>query len=329
MLQPGVAEKERFDVSLEDLQTFLSVADLGSFSKAAERLNLSQPSISNRVRRLEEKVGTRLLDRTTRRVELTPDGQRLHARASVTLRALMDLLREFHAEIGARRLQVDVSATIMVTTIALPSIVGSFSAAHPNVSVRLSDRSPSAALADVASARADMAVLAATELPPGLDFELLVADRCAVVTPLGHPLLARGSATLAEVLRYPLLSPDGHVALRQAVLAEAEARGLKVELASPALGVSNVMTLLAMAAAGLGVCIHPPSLLMPEFLPAVGMVELSDCDIVRRFGIVTATDRRLPTPARAFRDHLREVAREGHFGSGSPFQAEPSEQEVG
>lgn len=316
----GVGDKERFDISLEDLQTFLAVADLGSFSRAADRLSLSQPSISNRVRRLEEKVGTRLLDRTTRRVELTKDGQRLHARASVTLRTLKDLLREFHAEIGTRRLEVDVAATIMVTTIALPPIIGAFSTDHPNISVRLTDRSPAAAIADVTAGKVDMAVLAAVQLPPGLGFELLVEDRCAVVTPLGHPLLARGSATLAEVLAHPLLSPDGHVALRQAVMAEAEARGLTVQLASPALGVSNVMTLLAMAAAGLGVCIHPPSLIMPEFRPTIGVVELSDCDIVRSFGIVTATDRRLPEPARAFREYLREAARSGRFGAGQARQ---------
>ena len=314
----GVGDKERFDISLEDLQTFLAVADLGSFSRAADRLSLSQPSISNRVRRLEEKVGTRLLDRTTRRVELTKDGQRLHARASVTLRALRDLLRDFHAEIGTRRLQVDVAATIMVTTIALPPIIGAFSGDNPNISIRLTDRSPAAAIADVLGGKVDMAVLASIPLPPGLEFELLVEDRCAVVTPLGHPLLARGSATLAEVLAYPLLSPDGHVALRQAVLAAAESRGLTVQLASPALGVSNVMTLLAMAAAGLGVCIHPPSLIMPEFRPTIGVVELSDCAIVRSFGIVTATDRRLPVPARAFREYLRSAARSGRFGSGQP-----------
>lgn len=311
----SMSDKERFDISLEDLQTFLTVADLGSFSRAADRLNLSQPSISNRVRRLEEKVGTKLLDRTTRRVELTKDGERLHSRASVTLRALKDLLREFHAEIGTRRLQVDIAATIMVTTIALPPIIGAFSADNPTISIRLTDRSPAGAVADVASGKVDMAVLASTDLPAGLEFELLVEDRCAVVTPLGHPLLASGSATLAEVLRYPLLSPDGHVALRQAVLAEAQARGLTVQLASPALGVSNVMTLLAMAAAGLGVCIHPPSLIMPEFRPTIGVVELSDCDIVRSFGIVTAADRRLPAPARAFREYLREAARSGQFGS--------------
>ncbi|QYE37099.1 LysR family transcriptional regulator (plasmid) [Polymorphobacter sp. PAMC 29334] len=314
-MRKTISEKERFDVSLEDLQTFLTVADLRGFSRAAERLSLSRPSVSNRVRRLEDKLGVRLLDRTTRHVELTKDGLRLHARASVTLNGLKELLRDFDAEVGTKRLQIDVAATMMVTTIALPPVVQTFAGTHPRISVRLSDRSPAGAIADVAKHRVDMAILVAEDLPPELQFELLLADRCVVVTSLGHPLLKRGEATLAEVLGHPLLSPDGHVALRRAVQVEAEARGLTMDLAEPALGVSNAMTLLAMAAAGLGVLIHPPSLIPPEFLPTIGTLRLSDCDIVRSFGIVTAKDRTLSLPARAFRDHLLASVTAGSFGS--------------
>ena len=314
-MQQAFSEKERFEVSLEDLQTFLSVADLGSFSRAADKLSLSQPSVSNRVKRLEDKLGVKLLDRNTRRVELTKEGLRLHSRASVTLRALKDLLREFHAEVGARRLQVDVAATMMVSTIALPPIIRSFTEANrQDISVRLSDRSPAGAISDVANGRVDMAILVAEDLPEGLHFEPLLSDVCVAITPLGHPLLEKGSATLAEILAYPLLSPDGHVALRQAIASAAEQRDLQLNLAAPALGVSNVMTLLAMAAAGLGICIHPPSLIPPEFRPTIGILRISDCDIIRSFGIVTAVDRKLAPPARAFRDHLIEVARIGRFG---------------
>jgi DNA-binding transcriptional LysR family regulator len=318
-MKPVMSDKERFEVSLEDLQTFLSVADLGSFSRAAERLSLSQPSVSNRVKRLEDKLGVKLLDRNTRRVELTKEGTRLHARASVTLRALKDLLREFHAEVGARRLQVDVAATMMVSTIALPPIIRSFGEnGRQDISVRLSDRSPAQAVSDVANGRVDMAVLVAEDLPETLQFDPLLSDVCVAITPLGHPLLERGEATLAEILAHPLLSPDGHVALRRAIAGEAERRGLELNLAAPALGVSNVMTLLAMAAAGLGICIHPPSLIPPEFRPTIGILRISDCDIVRSFGIVTSSDRRLPPPARAFRDFLLESARLGKFGSAEP-----------
>lgn len=303
-------DKERFDISLEDLQTFLAVADLGSFSRAADRLALSQPSISNRVKRLEEKLNVRLLERTTRKVELTQHGRRLHERASITIRALRDLLQEFHAETGMRRRQVEVAATMMIASVALAPILGSFAEAHADISVRLRDRIPDAAVAEVLDGECDMAVMVLERPNPALAFEPLLADRCVAVTPLGHPLLQKGSATFAEVLGYSLLSPDGHVALRRAIEEAATVRGLDITLSAPARGVTNVMTLLAMAAAGLGVCIHPSTLIPAEFRPTIGLVEIEDCEILRTIGIVTATGRNLSGPAMRFREHLRDAVRE-------------------
>ena len=307
-------DKERFDISLEDLQTFLAVADLGSFSRAADRLALSQPSISNRIKRLEAKLNVRLLERTTRKVELTGHGRRLNERASITLRALRDLLQEFHAETSLRRRQVEVAATMMIASVALAPILGSFAEAYPDITVRLKDRIPDAAIAAVIDGKCDMAIMVLERPDPALMFEPLIAGRCVVVTPLGHPLLEKGAATLAEVLAYPVLSPDGHVALRRAIENEAAARGLHLTLSVPARAVTNVMTLLAMAAAGLGVCIHPSTLIPVEFRPTIGLVEIEDCEILRTIGIVTAAGRGLSGSAVRFREHVRRAVREGTVG---------------
>jgi DNA-binding transcriptional LysR family regulator len=83
----------RFD--LAELETFVAVAELGSFSAAARRLNLGQPSVSQRIQRLEETLQTRLLVRTTRRVQTTPAGARLLAEATSALAALSMLLGTF------------------------------------------------------------------------------------------------------------------------------------------------------------------------------------------------------------------------------------------
>ena len=300
-------ERHRFDIGLEDLQTFLAVADAGSFSRAAERLNLSQPSISNRVRRLEEKLHLRLLDRTTRRVELTEPGRRLYVQACEALGGLRTLLREFDAETASRAREISVAATMMVATVALPPVLRRFQEAHPSLAVRLHDVTPGEALDQVADGRCDLAVMAQVGPRPNLRFEPLISDRCVVVTPLNHRLLGYEAAPLAEVLESPLLSPDGHVGLRRAISTEAEKRGLTLRLSPEARDVQNVMTLLAMAAAGLGVCIHPRSLIPPELAPTIGVVPLADCEIVRTFGIVTAEGRPLSPAACRFADFLRQA----------------------
>lgn len=307
-------EKQRFDVSLEDLQTFLAVANFGSFSVAATRLSLSQPSVSNRVRRLEEKLGVRLLDRTTRKVSLTADGARLHAEASVTLHSLIDLLRDFGAQAQARRLEVNVAATLSVATVALPPIVRAFTQRRADLAIRLHDLTPTDAVNAVIEGHCDIGVLVVEKVPDRLVFEPLLRDNCVVVTPLHHPLLAKGEASLAEVLEYQILSTDQHTGLRQAITSAADARGLHVKLASTAIGLSNVITLLSMTVAGLGLCIHPRSLIPVELRPLVGIVELSDCTIQRTFGLLTSRDRPLSASASAFCEHLRKTVAEGPFG---------------
>lgn len=299
------SERFRFDIGLEDLQTFVAVAELGSFSRAAELLNLSQPSISNRVRRLEEKLLVRLLDRTTRKVELTAAGRRLYLQSAETLKSLRDLLREFTGEAAARERQVHVAATLMVATIGLPSVLRRFHEANPQVNATLHDTSPHGGIARVKDGRCDLAVMSLREPQAGVQFEPLFDDPCVVVTPRGHSLLRHEAVPLAEVLAEPLLSPEGHVDLRRAVEAEADRLGVEVRLAPEARGVSNTFTLLAMAAAGLGVCIHPRSFIPAELEPMLGIRPLADAQIIRTFGLVTPEARPLTPAARRFRDFMR------------------------
>ena len=296
-------ERHRFDVGLEDLQTFLAVAEFGSFSLAAEHLNLSQPSISNRVRRLEEKLLVRLLRRTTRRVELTPQGERLYHQSSETLRGLRDLLQEFNKEASLRNRQVRVAATLTVATMGLPPVLRSFGESYPSITVLLHDLTQKEALERVADGSCDLGVMTYVKRS-GVVFEPLMSDTCVVLTPLGHPLLRQKAAPFAEVVKYALLSPSEHAGL-QAILDEAEKRNLVVRLSPESEGVSNLMTLLAMAVAGLGVCIYPSSFIPPEYKHLIGVVPIADCEIVRTFGIATAVNRPLSAAARAFCDVLR------------------------
>lgn len=304
-LPPAVIKRHRFDVGIEELQTFLAVAELGSFSRAAEHLSLSQPSISNRVKRLEGKLSVRLLDRTTRRAELTVAGQLLYREATETLLGLRKLLQDFNKEALSRDRQVKVAATPTFATISLPPILALFHKAHPSITILLQDLSPADALDHVADGRCDLAVVAMAEPRPNVSFEPLLSDTCAVITSRRHPLLRNASATLADVLKYPLLSSDRQTSLRNAIIAEARERDLAVTLSPEARGVSSAMALLAMAAAGLGVCFYPRSFVPAELEPTVGMVPLADCQIVRRFGIVTADHRPLSASARKFCDFLR------------------------
>ncbi len=305
--------RHRFDIGFEELETFLAVVDLGSFNRAAQQLNLSQPSVSNRVKRLEEKLRVRLLHRSTRKIELTAEGQRLHEEAAETLRGLRALCREFGAQATARQRQVDVAAGMMVSTLVLPPVARRFGELHPSVELRIRNLLPEQAVALVAEGRCDMAIVGFGSQPATMPFELLASDTCAVVTPKGHPLVRRGAVPFEELLRHRLLTPDVYVPVQQAVLAEAERRKLTPKFAAEAREVGNVMTCLAMVAAGLGVCLHPRSLIPAELRPALDVVPLLDWTVERKFGLVRSAERELPLAARQFRDLVHAMLGEGRW----------------
>lgn len=304
-------ERYRFDVSLEDLQTFRAVAELGSFSRAAELLNLSQPSISARVRRLEEKLSTRLLDRTTRKVELTEQGRRLYTQSSETLASLHQLLREFTGEAAARAREVHVAATMLIASAGLPHLVRSFHAENPGLRAAVHDRTPQEAVAEVIAGDCDLAVMSLDTPTPGTRFEPLFDDICVAVTQCDHPLMRHETASLAEILAEPLLVPRGHADLYNAISIQAEAQGLEVRLAPEAQSIRNTSTWLAWAIAGLGVCIHPLSLIPSKLEPGLGIVRIRDADIVRTFGLVTSDARPLGSAAKRFRSFMIETVRPG------------------
>lgn len=123
---------------LEALEIFQRVAELSSFTAAAESLGLPKSSVSTAVQQLENFVGSRLLHRTTRRVQLTPDGETLYARARDLLDevdAIQHLFREDHAALRGR-LRVDVPLGVARDTV-VPNLP-TFLAEHPGLEVELS-----------------------------------------------------------------------------------------------------------------------------------------------------------------------------------------------
>tara|TARA_B110001454_G_scaffold212011_1_gene228326 strand:+ start:2125 stop:3219 length:1095 start_codon:yes stop_codon:yes gene_type:complete len=279
-------DKHRFDVALEDLQTFLVVADWGSFTRAADHLALTQPAVSNRIRRLEAKLQVRLFRRTSRTVELTPEGSLLREQATEALLKLHTLFGTFRLEGSERAKSVHVAATPLIAATYLPTLIEAFHRKFPGHHVVLHDLCAQDVHSSILDGRSDFAVMATEIQPSGLTGKTLIEEPAIVLTSRNHPLRDQGRVTLAEALRYPLLLSSHHSRLQESVESVAAARGVTLLQSPDSLGIVNSMTLIAMVAAGAGIMLFPKRLIPTGFLPAVGMVELSDCDIHRRFGIV-------------------------------------------
>lgn len=247
MLPPS--RKPPLRIDLAELETFIAVAELGSFSAAAQLLHLGQPSVTSRVQRLEATLGTRLLVRSTRKVETTADGARLVQEGNAALDALRDLAEDFRQGAQRARQRVVVASTPVMAATILPSLIRDYAARFTDVEVKLLDLSFPEITASLEKGEADVAVV--SDLGDGrFHSELLGSDTVVLAVPANHPMHGRSSIAVQELPQLDILMIELYRPLLETVTSALQARGLP----PPRVGfVSNLTTLSGMLDAGLGV----------------------------------------------------------------------------
>lgn len=281
----------RFD--LVELETFLVVVELGSFSLAARRLHISQPSVTSRVQRLESLLKTKLLVRTTRHVEPTNEGKRLQERAEITLRGLRDLLQEFQADAQAARLRVTIASTPMISAMMLPTMIHDFGVRYPDIEIHLRDLQYEDVIQKVESADVDFAVVAFDNDSKKLHFEPLSEEDILLIVPQGHPLAHAGKVSLSQLAEVPLVMLSRYSMLRDKLASELRQRNLAMQ---PTREVINLSTLLGLVDAGLGATVLPRSMAQRYAVDTRCTLEIEDIHLTRSFGILRNRNVE-PTPA--------------------------------
>lgn len=295
------------NVTLRHLRCFTTVAREGSFTLAAKRMFLTQSSLTAGIQQLEQTVGLKLFDRTTRRVALTREGASF---LPVAERLLVDFdaaVTNVRAVAERQRGHVSIAAAPSVVALVLvPAIVG-FSAAYPNVTVAVTDGGGELVQRCVLASQADFGVTSKWADDPGLDFRAIIRDRFGVVCRGDHPL-ARVKRRIAwkrlQTQRYIGLAADTgiHTMLQSTP-------GLPATLRSPHVEVSSTGSLHAMLAAGLGVSVLPALAGHMAPLDSLAFRSLDEPQLEREICVITRRGRALSPAAESMlamiAQHLR------------------------
>jgi aminoethylphosphonate catabolism LysR family transcriptional regulator len=207
------------------LKAFHAVATHGGFSRAAERLALTQPAISDHIRKLEEAHGVELIVRKRGGIALTDLGRRLYAVTERLFEAELEagrlLARSRKLDEGSLTIGADAAAHIL-------PILARFRERYPKVSVRLISGNSAQLLARLDAFEIDFAVVAAK--PPSAHYVawLLREDLLAAFVAADHPLARRKSLSLAELVKWPVLLREHGSATRTALLDELARRGMSL-----------------------------------------------------------------------------------------------------
>jgi DNA-binding transcriptional LysR family regulator len=244
------------DIELRHLRYFLAVADTLHFGKAAQRLGIAQPPLSQQIRRLEELLGHRLFDRTTRGVKLTLAGQLLAERARSTLEKVQDDLEQVgrlgRGEEGT--LNVGFSGSVMFTN--LPAAIGSYRRGYPKVELRLRELHTSALIAALLDGTLDLAFLRDGDPTEGVEMSSVVKERYVAVLSERHPLARKQSLRISDLKDQPFVlfaRRMGPLAFDRTI-ACCERGGLRPNIVQDA---PQWPTLVSLVAAGLGVSLAP------------------------------------------------------------------------
>ncbi len=289
-------------LELSELETFLWVVQEGSFSIAARKLHLSQPAVTNRIKRLEDKLRVKLLERTTRRVEPTADGIFLRDAAEQAVSGLREALRRFQISSESERNRVVVAATPMLAATVMPSLIHAYNLRYPDVQIVLRDLPYEQVIRNVADEKADIGITALDGTQRGLRFESLAEEKMLLVVPAQHPLADAEEVTVDMIIPYPLMFLDRYMTLRKRLTEEYRLRGTEFIPAT----VATLPTLLGMIDAGNCITFLPRSMAQNNAKRTRTTVVVRDLDASRRYGSIVASKAELSSAILNFQAFLRE-----------------------
>jgi len=303
-------------VELAQLEAFIQVAHHRSFSRAAEALFLTQPSVTARIQSLEREIGERLFERTGRSVTLTDAGIAFMPHAQRALTAVQEgtdaIEAVRHGDIGSLR----IGASSSIATYLLPGILKKFLQTRPRIHVYLSTGQTEDIIEAMLSGESHLAVTRLAQHPEVESIHLYNDDLTLVVAP-GHPFARKRSVTIAEAGREPFLFFERGSSYHSLIYSMFLRAGVVPE---SAMELDSMETTKHMVEAGLGVAVLPVvSITRERESGTLVPVELRDMEqpAQREIGVHVPRNRALARPTR---DLLNILTAE--FGVANPFASE-------
>jgi DNA-binding transcriptional LysR family regulator len=285
-------------------EILIAAADAGSFSAAAQRLGISQPSLSESIRRIEGEIGALLFERTTRSMKLTPEGRHAAAVAREIVRDFRRALERLASRSNDKQGRISIAALPSIACAVLPAVIEGFRREHSGIDITLHDIQHERALAMVIEGTADIAVTLKPAAHDDLVFTEIGSDVAHLVCRSDDPLARQKSVRWRDLRGRPFIGFTQISSVRRIT----DAAFVHAEIAiEPSYQVEQIPTAIALVEAGLGVTALP-SLTFSMFKGRnLAVRPLVQPRLRRNVGFVTFAGRTMP----GFTDALLQAIRHG------------------
>ncbi len=290
-------------MTLRQLKAFLAVAQTLSFAEASKKIFISQPALSLAIKNLEDRLGGRLIVRTTRTVSLTPEGKALYEKGRRLVNEWDTLEEEMRQRFELERGQVSIAAMPSFAANVLPEVIKSFRQKYPEVNVQIHDVVAEETIELVRSGGVELGVafLPAKVSNPD-EFTHLCTDQFVAVLPENHSLSARKSIAWKEILSDDFIALQRPSMVRSLIEEELNDAGISLYVTYDS---HQFATVGRMVSNGLGVSVVPT--LCSDQMRETGacVVPLTEPSITSEIGIFTKRKDQLSVPAHALFDALK------------------------
>lgn len=295
-------------IDFDGLQAFVTVAELGAFNKAADKLHLTQAALSRRIQKLEHYLGLKLIDRTTRQMALTPVGRDLLPKARALVLDMASTFSQLKDASRSGKGHFTLACVPTLATSVLPMLIRQYRDQFPGNRIRLVDASASEIREAVLGHQAELGVTVQGGRQADLEETVLFEDPLMFYCRSNHPLSRRPSLTWSDMNLDDLIEVSSFTGTRVVMNYQLAKKGIELQ---GQYEVQHHATALNLVAAGVGCAIMPATTCADGDRPGVVRIALKSPVVRRKIVLVRRKGATLSPAAQAFSDIVLRMAKAG------------------
>lgn len=293
-------------MELRKLEVFCKVVELKSFTRSAEAVLLSQPTVSEHIRSLEEELGQKLIDRMGRDVEPTPVGRLLYTYAVRILRIQRDALQAVEQYGGKLVGRIMLGAGTIPGTYILPGLIGQFRGRYPSIQATLRIAGSQLIAAQILDGELEIGVVGARWTEKGLEWIRHFNDRLTLIVSVGHRWANRREVTLEELTGEPFILRENESGTRKVVEQILEEHGIRPGSLMEVAEIGSTAAIIEAVRTGIGVSILSARAVAREVVAGnLAAISLKGVQLERPFYLIRRRNRELSPAAAVFWAYLQ------------------------
>lgn len=294
-------------LNFHQLHIFYTVAEKGSFSAAAQALHMTQPAVTMQVQSLEDYFGTKLLQRSTKRIDLTEAGRALMPYAKSSIDLIRDTDQAMSAFTKQLKGRLQLGSSLTIGEYILPRLLGPFGQEYPHITISMKVMNTAQIMEEILNHQLNFGLIEAPVNHPDMHMEAVMSDELMLVVPKDHPLANKSSVSIDDAMQYAFVLREQGSGTR--LVMEEQLKKKKIDPASMnvVMELGSTGAVKSAVEAGLGISFLSSSSVKHEVaLGLIKLVKISDIKFQRHFYSIYLKSALLPISAVTFLTFLRE-----------------------